>query len=177
MKLSVLGLAELASDEGIVTNRYKDSVGVWTIGVGHTRAAGAPDPATFTGELSVEQCLDLLRKDVAKYEADVNVAVKVAVTQYEFDALVRFHYNTGGIRTATLVRSLNAGLPRLTVAAQFMNWHSPPDIVPRRTREMLLFRDAKYTENPKVGVYYADASGKVQWSKGRSVSILSLIHI
>ncbi|WP_428141663.1 glycoside hydrolase family protein, partial [Bradyrhizobium sp.] len=34
----------LISHEGIVLSRYKDSVGVWTIGVGHTKAAGNPDP-------------------------------------------------------------------------------------------------------------------------------------
>jgi GH24 family phage-related lysozyme (muramidase) len=36
MKVSDLGLAELAGHEAIVTRRYKDSVGVWTVGVGQT---------------------------------------------------------------------------------------------------------------------------------------------
>jgi lysozyme len=44
MKVSTRGLAEIASHEGIVTSRYKDSVGVWTLGIGHTASAGSPDP-------------------------------------------------------------------------------------------------------------------------------------
>ncbi|MEP2947392.1 MAG: hypothetical protein ABJN11_14115 [Lentilitoribacter sp.] len=44
MKTSERGLAEIASHEGIVMSKYKDSVGVWTIGIGHTKNAGAPDP-------------------------------------------------------------------------------------------------------------------------------------
>jgi len=38
------GLIALAGREGIRTLAYKDSVGVWTIGVGHAAAAGLPHP-------------------------------------------------------------------------------------------------------------------------------------
>ncbi|TDR87059.1 lysozyme, partial [Enterovirga rhinocerotis] len=61
MNVSARGLAEIVSHEGIVTRRYKDSVGVWTIGVGHTKAAGAPDPATFMEDLTVAESLALFR--------------------------------------------------------------------------------------------------------------------
>ena len=37
--LSIDGLLDVLSHEAIVTSRYKDSVGVWTIGVGHTMSA------------------------------------------------------------------------------------------------------------------------------------------
>jgi len=33
MKTSIEGLVSLVAHEGIVQSRYKDSVGVWTIGV------------------------------------------------------------------------------------------------------------------------------------------------
>ena len=45
MKTSSKGIAALVNHEDIVPAPYKDSVGVWTYGVGHTAGAGAPDPA------------------------------------------------------------------------------------------------------------------------------------
>lgn len=174
MDVSARGLAEIASHEGIVTRRYKDSVGVWTIGVGHTKAAGAPDPAAYAGEMTVGEALALFRKDDARYAADVTAVLKVPVTQYEFDALVSFHYNTGAIARATLTKSLNAG-NRATAAAQFMSWSKPPEIVGRRTKEMNLFRTGSYQSDPKASVWTADAAGKVLWSKGKVVSLLPLL--
>lgn len=174
MDVSARGLAEIVSHEGIVTRRYRDSVGVLTIGVGHTKAAGPPDPAVYTGEMTVEEALVLFRKDVARYAADVTKAVKVPVTQYEFDALVSFHYNTGAIGRASLIKSLNAG-NRAQAAAQFMNWSTPAEIIGRRTKEMVLFRTGAYQSDPKASVWTTDSAGKVQWSKGKVVSILSLL--
>ncbi len=57
MKMSLRGLAELAGHEGIVLSPYKDSVGIWTIGVGHTAAAGAPDPARMTKAMDLAEIL------------------------------------------------------------------------------------------------------------------------
>ena len=44
MKTSDAGLFALALHEGIVPAPYRDSVGVWTYGIGHTLGAGYPDP-------------------------------------------------------------------------------------------------------------------------------------
>ena len=44
-KMSDRGLLALARHEGIVPAPYLDVRQVWTFGVGHTAAAGAPDPA------------------------------------------------------------------------------------------------------------------------------------
>jgi hypothetical protein len=40
MKTSLLGLVSLVAHEGIVLSRYKDSVGVFTIGVVQSNAEG-----------------------------------------------------------------------------------------------------------------------------------------
>ena len=173
MNVSDRGLCELASHEAIVTRRYRDSVGVLTCGIGHTKAAGGLDPATVTTDRPVEFWIDLFRKDIAKYEAGVNAAVRVPVTQHEFDALVSFHFNTGSIGRASLVTALTAG-DRATAAAKFMSWSKPPEIVGRRTKEMMLFRDGKYASEPLVAVYPASDSGAVLWSKGRRVPALPL---
>lgn len=172
MKVSRQGLMAIASHEGIVLNPYKDSVGVWTIGIGHTAAAGNPDPKTFRGELSVSECFSLFRLDIAKYEAGVNKAVKVPLKQYEFDALVSFHYNTGAIGKAGFVRKLNAGDRRGAIMG-IMDWKKPPEIIGRRTSERNLFRDGKYPV-PAATIYRA-IDGKVQWNKGQSFDLRQVL--
>lgn len=173
MKMSTAGLVALIGHEGIVLSRYKDSVGVWTIGVGHTEAAGGINPETFTGTLTMRQAMDMLRVDIAKYEAAVNAAVKVPLKQHEFDALVSFHYNTGAIKTATLTKTLNKG-DKAGAAKQFMNWTKPPEIKKRREAERDLFLTGKYPA-PYAMLYPATASGKVEWSKGKRVNVLELL--
>ncbi|WP_415128195.1 hypothetical protein [Paracoccus sp. (in: a-proteobacteria)] len=44
MQVSDKGVAFLVAHEGIVPGPYLDGVGVWTFGIGHTAAAGAPIP-------------------------------------------------------------------------------------------------------------------------------------
>ena len=149
MKTSDKGLIALAIHEGIAPAPYLDSVNVWTFGVGHTAAAGAPDPAKMKRgmpadmDAALAQALALFRKDLAAYEAAVNRAVKVPVRQHEFDALVSFHYNTGGIGRAALVRSLNSG-DRSAAAKGFMNWKKPAAIIGRRKQEKALFQSGIY---------------------------------
>lgn len=173
-QLSRQGLMELVAHEGIVQTRYRDSVGVWTIGVGHTRAAGAPDPRTFAGLMSIADVFALLRRDMARYEADVRDALKVAVSAAEFDALVSFHYNTGGIARAALLKLLNAG-DRERAAAAFMNWSKPAEIIPRRRKEQKLFAAGAYSGGGKATVYPADEDGRVTWSKGQSINLIDFV--
>lgn len=176
MKVSDKGIAELLSHEALVTSPYKDSVGVWTIGVGHTSGAGKPNPQTMEKgvEVPIAELIDLFRRDLAKFENDVNKALKVPVAQHEFDALGSFHFNTGAIGRASLVDKLNAG-DRLGAAAGFMLWKKPAEIIKRRTAEMKLFRDGKYSNDGKCTIYPADKFGNVQWKSGRRISVASLI--
>ncbi len=151
MRTSTKGLLALMAHEGIVLSSYKDSVGVWTIGVGHTAAAGAPEP-TPGQTITLKEAVDIFRRDITKYEKDVNEAVKVPVQQHEFDALVSFHYNTGGIKKARLTKSLNAG-DHIAAAAQFMGWTKPPEIIGRRRKEQNLFANGDYGNVNTVLVY------------------------
>jgi len=168
--LSREGLMELVAHEGIVRTRYRDSVGVWTIGVGHTKAAGPPDPRTFAGAMSVRDVFALFRRDIARYEDDVRSVLKVQVSATEFAALVSFHYNTGGIRRAALIASLNAG-DRKRAAAEFMNWSKPAEIIPRRRKEQKLFADGVYSGGGKATVYPANDQGQVKWSQGVTIDL------
>ncbi len=167
MTTSPDGLFALACHEGVVPAPYRDSVGVWTYGIGHTAAAGEPDPAKMLRGMPVnldsalQSVLAVFRRDLAKYEADVRRALKVPVTQPEFDALVSFHYNTGAIGRASLVGALNGG-DRAAAAAGFMSWSKPAEIIPRRKAEQALFRDGTYPTG-SANVWQADAAGRVTW--------------
>ena len=174
MKTSDAGLFALALHEGIVPAPYKDSVGVLTYGIGHTLGAGYPDPAKMQRgmptnlDAALRDVFDLFRRDVAKYEAAVNRAVKVPVTQAQFDALVSFHYNTGAIGRASLVKRLNAGDVG-GAAAGFMAWKKPAEIIPRRKAEQELFAKGVYPGG-QVTVWQVSKAGKVIWKPARRLS-------
>lgn len=170
MKVSRQGIIEIASHESIVDMPYRDSRGVWTIGVGHTASAGPPDPSRMPRgrRVPLSEIFQIFARDLANFERRVNKAVKVPVAQHEFDALTSFDFNTGGIDRATLVRHLNSG-DRAEAASAFMNWSKPPEIIDRRTKEMELFRSGHYSSNGKVSIYPADKNGRVQWRRGKTV--------
>jgi lysozyme len=174
MTLSKEGAMELIGHEAIVQTRYRDSVGVWTLGVGHTQAAGAPDPETYKGTMALKDVFALFLSDSGKYVAAVNAALNVAVTQSEFDALVSFHFNTGAIATASLTKSINAG-DKKKAAEQFMSWSKPESIIGRRTKEQKLFAQGVYSNAGKATVYLASPEGAVQWKTGKSVDLAAAI--
>ena len=163
------GLLALARHEGIVPAPYLDVKRVWTFGVGHTAAAGAPDPARMPRgmpadlDAGIREALRLFRADLARYEAEVLRAVTVPLAPHEFDALVSFHYNTGAIARAALTRALNAG-DRAGAGAAFMNWLRPASLRPRREAERDLFLHGRYPEGP-IPVWAADADGRVDFSR------------
>lgn len=150
MKTSLKGILEIAEHEGIVPAPYRDSVGVWTFGIGHTAAAGGLDPREMNSAMpknvdaAVDRAISIFRDDLAKYEARVNAAIKVPLKQHQFDALVSFDFNTGGIYRANLTKQINAG----DMSGEgFMGWLRPPEIKSRRTAEYRLFRTGDYDHN------------------------------
>lgn len=179
MRTSPAGIGALVAHEGIVPGAYRDSVGVWTFGVGHTAAAGAPIPADMAKGMpsdldgAIDFAFDVFARDLAKYEAAVRAAIKVPVAQHEFDAAVSFHYNTGAIARADWVKALNAG-DRAAAAAGIMNWTKPAEIIPRRQAEQRLFREGAYTSKP-VPVWGVDSTGRIVWKPVRTISQADVI--
>ena len=134
------GLALTKSFEGLRLTAYQDSVGVWTIGYGHT----GPDVHPHLTIIE-QQAEKLLLNDIASAVAAVNRLVTVMVTQNQFDALVDFVFNLGAGRFAgsTLLRELNAG-NHAVAASHFSQWvHAGEQILPglvaRRNAEQALF--------------------------------------
>lgn len=140
MKTSSLGLAILTSREGFRLEAYQDIRGIWTIGVGHTAAAGPPHP--YPGlTLTKEQVETVLASDVVPVETGIIAALpNIGLTQNEFDALVSLVFNIGigGFRGSSVRRYLlqhnYAG-----AADDFLMWDHPPQLIGRRREERAQF--------------------------------------
>jgi lysozyme len=145
MQTSPAGRKAITQFEGCVLKTYKCSAGVLTIGVGHTSAAGSP--AVVPGmTISAQEADAILERDLKKFEAIVNAAVKVSLTQGQFDALVSFTFNLGGgaLQKSTLLRKLNAG-DYEGAAEQFQVWNRAggrvvKGLTTRRAAEAKMFR-------------------------------------
>jgi len=169
MHVTDRGLLAIIRHEGIVPGPYLDIKNIWTFGIGHTAAAGPPDPAKMKRgtpddiEAGIEEAFRVFRADLARFEADVRRAVTVPLAAHEFDALVSFHYNTGGIARATLTKHVNAG--EFDAAGKaFLNWRRPPAIVPRREAERDLFLHGTYPTSA-IPVWSVDARGRVDFAR------------
>jgi lysozyme len=138
---SSTGLALTRSFEGLRLEAYRDCAGVWTIGYGHT------GPEVRAGQRITEaQAEALLRADLATALRCVRGALKVPISNDQFDALVDFCFNAGrgNFLSSTLLRDLNRG-DFASAAAQFGLWvHAgaqvAPGLVRRRAAEAALFR-------------------------------------
>jgi lysozyme len=130
------GLALIKHFEGCYLQAYQDSVGVWTIGYGHT-GLQHKDGTVHRGRR-------ILRYDMHQFEARVSALIQErTVSQCQFDALVSFDFNTGGLHRSTLLIHLRAG--RLWEAAnEFPKWDKAggktlPGLTRRRAAERDLF--------------------------------------
>lgn len=134
MKTSAIGRAALQGREGLRLTAYRDSVGVLTIGTGHTAACGAPIPhpgLTITAA-EADACLE---RDLGRFERAIADALKVPVAEHEFDALVSIAFNVGPkFAASTAMRKLNAG-DRVGAAEAILMWNKPASIIDRRLGE------------------------------------------
>ena len=157
-KTSDKGIGLIKEFEGCSLAAYRCPAGVWTIGYGHT---GKVDGKAVSLGMRITQtkAAQLLREDLASFEAAVNAAVKTLITQNMFDALVSFSYNcgAGALRNSTLLRKLNAG-DYLGAADEFPKWNKAGGkvlngLVRRREAERKLFLNGAtdVTEEFKIG--------------------------
>lgn len=138
MKLSETGVDLLMAREGIRTKAYRDTKGIWTIGVGHT------GPEVHEGLVWTEdQCREAFRRDVVRFENSVNACVTVPLKQHEFDALVSFAFNVGeaalphgggGGGPSSILAAVNRG-DMAAAANCFNNWMADPECRTRRAGE------------------------------------------
>lgn len=149
MNLSPIGRACLIAREGRRLTAYRDSVGVWTIGIGHTGAAGGLKPGPGVAITSAE-CDALFAVDVERYVASVAKGVKVPLSANQADALISVSYNIGpgAFAGSTFLKRLNAGD---TAGARdaILNWRIPASILTRRQAEAEQFVTPYATAMPR----------------------------
>ena len=129
----------VAAHEGLRLDAYLDSVGILTIGYGHTYNVGPGDTCT------AEQAKKWLNTDLMVADHGVNQAVKVPLTQCQFDACVSLAYNIGShaFGASTLAQKLNRG-DIAGAAEQFLVWNKAGGkinlgLVNRRADERKMF--------------------------------------
>lgn len=92
MHITKNGLNMIKSFEGCRLTPYKDVAGYLTVGYGHLTGS--------TATISPEKASEYLESDIAKFERMVN-GLPYTMNQYQFDALVSFAFNIGGVRQLT----------------------------------------------------------------------------
>ena len=143
MPTSPIGKAALIGREAVKTKAYQDTVGVWTIGVGHTAAAGKPIPkAGLT--ITYAQALSLFDEDIKKYETPIDkyiVKTGQSLKDHEYDALVSLCYNLGpgviqpGEKQSSFVKAILAGKRGAEVSKLINRYTKPASIISRREAE------------------------------------------
>jgi lysozyme len=144
MRTSPAGRAFIGRHEGLRLTAYRDAAGVWTIGYGHTAAAGPPVPAAGMS-ITAAEADAILGRDLARFEAAVTRLVTVPLSQARFDALVSFAFNVGegALARSTLLKKLNGGDVR-GAAAEFGRWNKAggrvlAGLTRRRAEERAMF--------------------------------------
>lgn len=124
--------------EGCKLIAYLDSVGVPTIGYGHTRGV------QLGQQVTQDEADSFLAEDVAEHAEGVLRLLLKPVTQGQFDALVSFAFNlgVGALKRSTLLRKVNDGDE--SAAEEFAKWVFAGGKVlkglqRRRAAEMALF--------------------------------------
>ena len=158
MKTNLAGIELIKAWEGLRTTAYQDSVGVWTIGYGHTSMAGEPK-VTPGMRITPDQATAILANDLGKYESAVSSALKRTPTGNQFAAMVSLCFNVGPgnfLKSSVLTR-FNAG-DMQGAADAFLMWDKAggkvlQGLVNRREAERKLFLAASSAdagiEHPK----------------------------
>lgn len=147
MKTNAAGIALIQKWEGKRLTAYPDPATggePWTIGYGHTTAAGPPTVKRGM-KITDQQATDILKTDLTKFEAAVINVLTKAPTENQFAAMVSLCFNIGpgNFGKSSVVKNFNAG--KVSAAADaFLRWNKAagkvlPGLVRRREDERKLF--------------------------------------
>jgi lysozyme len=144
MRVTEEGLALIRRFEGFRAKAYRDPIGVWTIGYGHTSAAGPP--RVHKGlTISRREAEEILARDVEAFAEGVATSLRIVLNEAQFSALVSFAYNVGlgNFRRSSVLTMANRG-DFAAVARRLALWTRAggrilPGLVKRRAAEGQLF--------------------------------------
>ena len=150
MQTSRTGIELLKHFEGCELKAYQDSVGVWTIGYGHTKGI-------YEGlEITQSEAEKMLQDELPEYEGYVTDKVVPLLQQHEYDALVCWVYNLGptNLSSSTMLKKLNAGEFK-EVPFQMKRWDKAGGqpllgLTRRRNAEALLFKGEDWKDYLEV---------------------------
>ena len=158
--MSKKGLIELANYEALAHTKYIDSGGVHTIGIGMT-VSEIKDLNSWDWDrkLSTQECIDLYKKALTKYENAINKVLKVEIPQHQYDVLVSITYNigTGGMAASTFMKRINAKVSPMSIVEALKRWNQDNGkvvrgLVNRREAESKLFLSGEYQNDGTVGL-------------------------
>jgi lysozyme len=143
--ISKAGIAFIKNEEGCKLRAYKDQVGVWTIGYGHT----GPD-VTPGLQITAERAEQLLVQDLGKCEKAIQTKITRVLSTNQVDSLCSFAFNVGvsAFEDSTLLKTINVDPVSPEVRRQFMRWTKGtingkkvdlPVLIARRKREANLY--------------------------------------
>jgi len=110
MKTNRAGIELIKRWEGLRLNAYLCPASKWTIGYGHTSAAGPPK-VTNGMRITHDEASEILVRDLVKYEAAVSKALTRTPNANQFSAMVSLCYNIGpgAFAKSSVARRFNAG--------------------------------------------------------------------
>jgi GH24 family phage-related lysozyme (muramidase) len=146
-RVTASGVELIKRFEGKRLTAYRDAVGVWTIGYGHTAMAGAPD--VKAGMLITEaEAATILSRDVNMFAVQVQRMITQPIGDSQFSALVSFAYNVGlgNFAGSSVLKAVNAGQFD-AVGRRLALWNKAggrvlAGLTRRRAAEALLFQQA-----------------------------------
>ena len=139
------GIDLIKKYEGISLKPYLCPANIPTIGYGSTIYPDGTKVSMKDAPITKDRAEEILKFVLTTFERAVNKLVTVPITQNQFDALVSFTYNVGGVHLAdsTLLKMLNNG-DYAGASEQFGRWAKSagktlPGLVARRGSEKELF--------------------------------------
>lgn len=191
--VSERGLFMIAVHEGLVPTRYRDLAGVDTFGIGHTTAAGPPAVGTMSFKMprtdaamdkAIAAAISVFERDIAKYEKEVVIVVGDHLPQNVFDAVVSWHYNTGGVLKSKATIHLREG--RYQQAAGIIKqWNKvtvqgrkriSEALRKRREQEVRVMLNSHYPDMSYIPVWGTDGKGRVIWREIDSISFKEFVR-
>jgi len=140
--------------EGLSTKLYNDPAGHCTVGYGTLvhkgNCDGRDSEQPYVNGVSKEEATRLLASDLTEKQRAVKSAVKVPLSQNQYDALVSFAYNVGAgaFQSSTLLKLVNQGkydavpgeLKKWTKARRGGQLVDLAGLIERRANEAALFQ-------------------------------------
>lgn len=172
-EINAKGVELVKHFEGLRTTAYQDSVGVWTIGYGHTSMAGPP--RVYQGmTITAAEAETILKQDLDVFEQGVASALTIITNEDQFSAMVSFAFNVGlgAFRTSTLLRKHNAG-DVAGAADEFPRWiYAGGQILPglerRRKAERALYLSQDYSQF--IGRTTGSSSTRTNYSRAAVIT-------